>query len=400
MPKPRNKKSRGVSKKRKLNEIPPTSLIDLSDASTSTERDISDEALVEVNLQMEQLEGKMFDMEILIDQQMKQIKNLNDSNQDIINDLRQERSRNQILSNSLNDLEQYSRRNNIRIFGIKDSRNETLQQTEYIVRELLRSKLGLNFGPSEFDICHRIGKFSTDADRAIIVRFIYRKSKIITMANRKKLARSGISIVEDLTPKNVKRLQDIKTLPCVQQSWSKDGRLFAKDYRNQIKEIKSKDEISENLFLAKPSTIAHQQSPHQTDREDRASSSASSLKSRENASETDVIKIQETSEKNKSNINNKESKKDIKKNNNTRDKHRDSNKESTCDNASKSHTESKISSTSQNRAPTNSSPPGNATVTVNADVTSQQLSNTALRPVDHSTPTNHKPIHQKESVEG
>ena len=198
-----------------------------------------------------------------------------ETNEDLTLELGHERSRTRTLSCQLNDLEQYSRRNNVRIFGVKDNKEETIQDTEQIVRDLLRSKLNLNFGPADFDICHRIGKFTQGAKRAIIVKFLYRKSKIVTIGNRRKLAKSGISISEDLTHKNVKRLQDIKNLQCVDQAWSRDGRLFAKDKKNFIKEVKPLDLLTESLFNNGPTTAPS--AAHAADRYNKPHPSGSAV---------------------------------------------------------------------------------------------------------------------------
>lgn len=247
-----NKKSKGQirtvasesnAKKRKHDFVPPTSPDHSPPPSGPTMDDIT-----EINLQQEKLESMIFDLKEALEQKDNAIDILTNSNTEIWQELQQTNYKNIILSDKVNELEQYSRRNNIRIFGVKDKKEETIQETEYIVRETLRKYLNLNFTSNEFDICHRIGPFNASTNRAIIVRFIYRKSKVITISKRRKLKGSGIIISEDLTPQNVRRLQEIKSLNCVKDSWSKDGRLYAKDNNNLIKEVKSRDVLSEKLF--------------------------------------------------------------------------------------------------------------------------------------------------------
>ena len=137
---------------------------------------------------------------------MEEIRFLKQSKHDIDLELANAHLRNQTLINNLNDLEQYSSWNNIRIFVVIDNKkDETIQESENLVREILRKKRILNFGPEHFEICHTIGKYGKRADRAIIVKFLYRKSKVITIKNRRNLAKYGITIAEDLTHTNCKK---------------------------------------------------------------------------------------------------------------------------------------------------------------------------------------------------
>ena len=235
-------------------------------------------SLKQFQRQQEILEGKIFDMEQKLDQQDREISSLKKSKEDVVLELSHERMRNQTLSNNINDLEQYSRRSNIRIFGVHDNnKKESINETENIVRDLLRRKLNLNFGPEDFDICHRVGRFVEGSNRAIIVKFIYRKSKILTIANRKKLKNSGITISEDLTHKNVKRLQDIKMLSYIEDVWSKDGRIFAKNSRNIVKEIKNNDTLSESLFAAAPMPTSHHQTQVKISEQHSSAASSSNV---------------------------------------------------------------------------------------------------------------------------
>ena len=80
------------------------------------------------------------------------------------------------------------------------------------------------------------------------MRLTTRKVKSAIILNRTKLKGSFISISEDLTHKNLRRLKQINELSCVEQSWSYDGKLFAKNSQQQKIEVKSSDTISENIF--------------------------------------------------------------------------------------------------------------------------------------------------------
>ena len=59
------------------------------------------------------------------------------------------------LDNELEDLKQYSRRNNIRVFGSPESPDEN---TDVVVMDTVREKLGVELLPSDIDRSHRVGK--------------------------------------------------------------------------------------------------------------------------------------------------------------------------------------------------------------------------------------------------
>ena len=272
------------TKKRRINQVPPPSPNSPTALAMQTQDSHSPhcptkEEISDILLQQEILQGRLFEMETKLDQQEKEISSLRESKKSVDFELTQEKRRYQTLSNSLNDLEQYSRRNNIRIFGVTDNKkDETLHETENVVRNLLRNKLNLNFGPEDFEICHRIGRYTAGANRAIIVKFLYRKSRVLTISERKKLKGSGIIISEDLTHKNVKRLQDIKALSCVESCWSRDGRLYAKNSRGTIKEVKPDDQLSETLFSLF-SSAPSSSNPPKNDAKPKASPATQNLKS-------------------------------------------------------------------------------------------------------------------------
>ena len=203
----------------------------------------------EMALQLQYLESQLFEVREQLDRTTADVKILTQCNDGLKAELDHEKHKSTILRTNMNELEQYSRRNNVRIFGLRDNnKNESSDQTEALVRDLFRNKLHLNFSPSDFEICHRIGRYSEGADRTIIVKFALRKARNAALYNRKKLRGQKISIAEDLTITNLRRMQHIKALECVTQAWSKDGRLFAKNKGGNVKEIKNEDILTENIF--------------------------------------------------------------------------------------------------------------------------------------------------------
>ena len=212
-----------------------------------------DESMVEMQLQMERLEGELFGMGDIVKRHQEEIEFLKKENTMLRELLSEEKYSNSVALSKLNDLEQYSRRNNIRIFGLKDQdRKETAQTTEKQVIETIRNKLDLTVHPKDIQIAHRTGSFRSESDRPVIVQFVSRKTKSAILQKRRQLKGSRISIAEDLTPNNVRRLSAIKNLQCVSDAWSHAGKLYAKkkDFPNIIKEVPSYVQITEYIFEA------------------------------------------------------------------------------------------------------------------------------------------------------
>ena len=211
------------------------------------------DSTIEWQLQLEKLEADLFDMRYTLETTVKEVAFLKAENIELKETLAEERGVTRVLTNELNEQQQYSRKNNIRIFGLRDTDpKENAYATEDLVIQMFRNKLKKEILHSDIEIAHRVGRFSSDRDRAIIVRFISRKAKADVIYHRRSLKGSGISIAEDLTTKNVRRLTQLKDLDCVTQSWSYDGKLFAKNSQNAVREVKGLDMLSEKLFENKP----------------------------------------------------------------------------------------------------------------------------------------------------
>lgn len=98
------------------------------------------------------------------------------------------------------ELEDRSRRNNLRIDGIKEESDETWEETEQHVKEMIKNKLELNEKKVVIERAHRVGKKGENT-RTIIAKFLNYKDKV-TMLNRykeKQLWQSQIYINEDFS---------------------------------------------------------------------------------------------------------------------------------------------------------------------------------------------------------
>nr|KAG5691870.1 hypothetical protein BaRGS_033474 [Batillaria attramentaria] len=142
------------------------------------------------------------------------------------------------------DLEQYGRRYNVRVFGVKEDDDETVQQCEEKVLRIINEKLELKgIKSADVDAIHRLGKkpkprraeqnhSDSDSDtesrpRAIIVRFVSRKCTQDVLRNRRKLRGTKISIAEDLARDRYRLLRQVKEKE-VDDAWSRDGKIFVK----------------------------------------------------------------------------------------------------------------------------------------------------------------------------
>lgn len=103
---------------------------------------------------------------------------------------------------ALDNLEQYHRRNNVRIFGISESTDEN---TDSLVLDLFKNKMGLQLDPEKIDRSHRVGRKNPDKNRPrpIIVKFVSYRTRSLVYDNKSKLKGSGVLVREDLTRRRV-----------------------------------------------------------------------------------------------------------------------------------------------------------------------------------------------------
>lgn len=101
------------------------------------------------------------------------------------------------LARRLDEFEDRSRRENLLFHGLPDNPNETWEDSEKKVRELLRSILKLQLSDEAISRAHRLGKFSADKCRPLIVRFSSFKTKKAILSARKELKKADVNVSED-----------------------------------------------------------------------------------------------------------------------------------------------------------------------------------------------------------
>ena len=92
--------------------------------------------------------------------------------------------------------ESQSRRNNLLFNGIVEKDNESWEDCENSICNVIKNTMGVVTVP-KFDRVHRIGNKIPGRNRTIIAKFCFFKERDIVWGQRKKLAKTGFRISED-----------------------------------------------------------------------------------------------------------------------------------------------------------------------------------------------------------
>ena len=201
------------------------------------------------------------------------ITNLNTYVQDLKNTLELKEKRieklereNETLRTKMDDQEQYTRRTSVRIFGIPET---TTGSSDEKVLSLCNDVMKLNppLQLEEIEVSHRTGKTvppaatqpQTPRPRAILVRFLSRRTKAHVMASKKKLkgmARSEgggsddfpdpVYISDDLTQRRAKlalKARILKRQGKIQDTWVYDCRILVKDNHSVIHQVNEDKDV-------------------------------------------------------------------------------------------------------------------------------------------------------------
>ena len=97
------------------------------------------------------------------------------------------------------ELEDRSRRHNLLFYGITEKDNETDQDCEDKIAEIITKNKLVDPGKDEvyIDRAHRLGRRTEEKTRPIIVKFTYYKEKEEIKKNAKNLAGSGLTLCSD-----------------------------------------------------------------------------------------------------------------------------------------------------------------------------------------------------------
>ncbi|XP_077564711.1 uncharacterized protein LOC144180202 [Haemaphysalis longicornis] len=105
------------------------------------------------------------------------------------------------LESRVDDSENRSRRNNFIFYGIPDTtKTETFSYSEEIIIRHCSDTLKLTIPPSKIERAHRLGRFSEERNRPIIVKFQSSKTKELILSNGRKFKDTDFSVGEDFSP--------------------------------------------------------------------------------------------------------------------------------------------------------------------------------------------------------
>ena len=101
-----------------------------------------------------------------------------------------------LLKSKVTQQESQSRRNNLLFNGIVEKDNESWEDCENSICNVIKNTMGVVTVP-KFDRVHRIGNKIPGRNRTIIAKFCFFKERDIVWGQRKKLAKTGFRISED-----------------------------------------------------------------------------------------------------------------------------------------------------------------------------------------------------------
>lgn len=135
----------------------------------------------------------------------------------------------EILEKRIDDNEQYNRLNNLRVYGIKETGEENV---ENLIIELFKNKLNVNISGMDIERVHRLGPLSQGKSRPIIIKFVSFKVRAEIYGQKKLLKKTGFVVREDLTAARLKLVKEAVTKFGVTNVWTLGGKIFV-FYRNK-----------------------------------------------------------------------------------------------------------------------------------------------------------------------
>ncbi|KAH3802154.1 hypothetical protein DPMN_155825 [Dreissena polymorpha] len=117
---------------------------------------------------------------------------------------------------------------------------------------MMSHHLNVHLEYKDIEIAHRLGKYIPNKNRAVIVKFVRRQTKIDVMKRAKQLKGTGIYINEDLTKINAEVLASLrlKEPSHFERAWSHEGKLFVR--YNGIDRNEHVDYKQNQNWLSKP----------------------------------------------------------------------------------------------------------------------------------------------------
>ncbi|XP_077534579.1 uncharacterized protein LOC144146509 [Haemaphysalis longicornis] len=105
------------------------------------------------------------------------------------------------LRDSYEDLDSRSRKNNLIVYGLADTVNETWAQSEARVIAFCSEKLNVAISAAAIERAHRLGRYTAEKARPIVMRFLSFKDKERVLAVAAKLKGTEFALSEDYSSK-------------------------------------------------------------------------------------------------------------------------------------------------------------------------------------------------------
>ena len=123
--------------------------------------------------------------------------------------------------------EQYSRKNNIKIMGVTERSDETVEMLTDNVCNILYQKAGVEIEQRDIVAIHRIpGKAGMPKPVLIKVKNSHEKSKI--MKKRKEMRTAGFRLVDDVTKLNTELINRLSSHERIESAWYFNGSVYGK----------------------------------------------------------------------------------------------------------------------------------------------------------------------------
>ena len=129
------------------------------------------------------------------------------------------------LGNKLDDLENRSRRNNLCFDGIPESPNETWQESESKIKQLISRHMPEVSTDLVIERAHRVGRPRSDSKpRKIVTQFLNYKDRETIFKAKKKLHGTNMFVNEDYSDRVIKKRTEL--MPKLKEARRKNQRAF------------------------------------------------------------------------------------------------------------------------------------------------------------------------------
>ncbi|KAG5865860.1 hypothetical protein JTB14_003849 [Gonioctena quinquepunctata] len=131
---------------------------------------------------------------------------------------------NQKLQMELDQVQQDKKIANLRMYGIKETKNENILE---VVQQIFTDKLSLDLDDRRISSCYRI-KSNQDGEgitKPIIVKFASSDDCRMVLRNKKKLKGSRVTITEDLTESRYDIFVNVREIYGKRNVWTQSGKI-------------------------------------------------------------------------------------------------------------------------------------------------------------------------------